>query len=123
MLVEILPLMFQKVDHRAGGGRQAVQRLQLTGRDIYIREGCYNCHSQMIRPFRAKPSVMATTRWRVSRCTTIRSSGAPSAPVRTWPVSAAAIPTNGTASTWSNPRDVVPESNMPAFPVALQEHG
>jgi cbb3-type cytochrome c oxidase subunit II len=40
--------------HRAGEGLKPYTALQLEGRDIYIREGCYNCHSQMIRPFRAE---------------------------------------------------------------------
>ena len=43
-----------EVDHRAGGGLKPYTPLQLTGRDVYMREGCYNCHSQMIRPFRAE---------------------------------------------------------------------
>ena len=42
------------LDDRAGRGLKPYTPLQLTGRDIYIREGCYNCHSQMIRPFRAE---------------------------------------------------------------------
>ena len=54
MLVEILPLMFQKSTTEPVAGVKPYNALQLTGRDIYIREGCYNCHSQMIRPFRSE---------------------------------------------------------------------
>ncbi len=53
-LVEIVPLFFQKSTTEAVTGVEPLKPLQLLGRDIYIREGCYNCHSQMIRPFRAE---------------------------------------------------------------------
>ncbi len=53
-LVEIVPLFFQKSTTVAAPGVKPYTPLQLAGRDIYIREGCYNCHSQMIRPFRAE---------------------------------------------------------------------
>ena len=53
-LVEIVPLFFQKSTTEPVQGIQPYPALQLAGRDIYIREGCYNCHSQMIRPFRAE---------------------------------------------------------------------
>ena len=53
-LVEIVPLFFQKSTTQPVAGLKPYDPLQLTGRDIYIREGCYNCHSQMIRPFRAE---------------------------------------------------------------------
>jgi len=53
-LVEILPLFFQKSTTEPVAGLTAYSPLRLTGRDIYVREGCYNCHSQMIRPFRAE---------------------------------------------------------------------
>lgn len=104
-LVEIVPLFFQKsttspIDQK--GQELAVKPydpVRLVGRDVYIREGCYNCHSQMIRPFRLRPNAMATIRWRVSPSTTIRSSGVRSVPAPTWPVLAVAIPTNGTAFT------------------------
>ena len=58
-LVEIVPLFFQKSTTDAVQGVEPYQPLQLMGRDVYIREGCYNCHSQMIRPFR-KPLVLFT---------------------------------------------------------------
>ena len=50
-LVEIVPLFFQKSTTQALEGVKPYTALQLAGRDIYLREGCYNCHSQMIRPF------------------------------------------------------------------------
>jgi cytochrome c oxidase cbb3-type subunit 2 len=53
-LVEIVPLSFMKSVTEPVTGLKPYGALQLTGRDIYIREGCYNCHSQMIRPFRAE---------------------------------------------------------------------
>jgi cytochrome c oxidase cbb3-type subunit 2 len=53
-LVEIVPLFFQKSTTEPIKGLEPYTAVQLAGRDIYIREGCYNCHSQMIRPFRAE---------------------------------------------------------------------
>ena len=53
-LVEIVPLFFQKSTTEPVKGLLPYTPLQLAGRDIYQREGCYNCHSQMIRPFRAE---------------------------------------------------------------------
>ena len=53
-LVEIVPLYFQKSTTEPVAGVKPYPPLQLVGRDIYVREGCYNCHSQMIRPFRAE---------------------------------------------------------------------
>jgi cytochrome c oxidase cbb3-type subunit 2 len=53
-LVEIVPLFFQKSTTQPVAGLKPYSALALTGRDVYIREGCYNCHSQMIRPFRAE---------------------------------------------------------------------
>jgi cytochrome c oxidase cbb3-type subunit II len=53
-LVEIVPLSFQKSVTEPVAGLKPYTALQLTGRDVYIREGCYNCHSQMVRPFRAE---------------------------------------------------------------------
>ena len=50
-LVEIVPLFFQKSTTQPVAGLKPYTALQLTGRDIYLREGCYGCHSQMIRPF------------------------------------------------------------------------
>ena len=53
-LVEIVPLFFQRSTTEPVAGLTPYSALRLEGRDIYIREGCYNCHSQMIRPFRAE---------------------------------------------------------------------
>jgi cytochrome c oxidase cbb3-type subunit 2 len=53
-LVEIVPLFFQRSTTEPVAGLKPYSALALEGRDIYIREGCYNCHSQMIRPFRAE---------------------------------------------------------------------
>ena len=53
-LVEIVPLFFQKSTTEPVEGLKPYNALQIEGRDIYVREGCYLCHSQMIRPFRAE---------------------------------------------------------------------
>jgi cytochrome c oxidase cbb3-type subunit 2 len=53
-LVEIVPLFFQRSTTQPVEGLKPYTPLQLAGRDIYIREGCYNCHSQMIRPLAAE---------------------------------------------------------------------
>lgn len=53
-LVEIVPLFFQKSTTEPVPGLKPYTALQVAGRDVYVREGCYNCHSQMIRPFRAE---------------------------------------------------------------------
>jgi len=53
-LVEIVPLSFMKSMTEPVAGLEPYTPLQLTGRDVYIREGCYNCHSQMVRPLRAE---------------------------------------------------------------------
>ena len=115
-LVEIVPLMFQKSTTEPIAGVKPYNALQLTGRDIYIREGCYNCHSQMIRPFRAETeryghySVAGESvydhpfQWGSKR------TGPDLARVG-----------GRYSDEWQrvhlvNPRDVVPESNMPAFP-------
>jgi cytochrome c oxidase cbb3-type subunit 2 len=53
-LVQIVPLFFQNSTTQAVAGLEPYSPLRLAGRDVYIREGCYTCHSQMIRPFRAE---------------------------------------------------------------------
>jgi cytochrome c oxidase cbb3-type subunit 2 len=53
-IVQIVPLFFQHSTTEAVSGLEPYTPLQLSGRDIYVREGCYTCHSQMIRPFRAE---------------------------------------------------------------------
>ena len=54
LLIEVVPLFGQKSVTEPAPGVKPYTALQVAGRDIYIREGCYNCHSQMIRPFRAE---------------------------------------------------------------------
>jgi cytochrome c oxidase cbb3-type subunit 2 len=115
-LVEIVPLYFQRSVTQAVKGIKPYEPLRLVGRDIYIREGCYNCHSQMIRPFRAETlryghySVAGEFvydhpfQWGSKR------TGPDLARVGT-----------RYSDEWhrvhfNNPRDVVPESNMPAYP-------
>ena len=53
-LVEIVPLFFQHSTTQPIEGLKPYTALQVVGRDVYVREGCNNCHSQMIRPFRAE---------------------------------------------------------------------
>lgn len=53
-LVQIVPLFFQQSTTEAVAGLEPYSPLRLAGRDVYVREGCYLCHSQMIRPFRAE---------------------------------------------------------------------
>jgi cytochrome c oxidase cbb3-type subunit 2 len=53
-LVEIVPLFFQRPPPSRWRASSPTPRCSWTGRDVYVREGCYNCHSQMIRPFRAE---------------------------------------------------------------------
>jgi cytochrome c oxidase cbb3-type subunit 2 len=115
-LVEIVPLFFQKSTTEPVAGLKPYSALELSGRDIYIREGCYNCHSQMIRPFRAETeryghySVAGEFvydhpfQWGSKR------TGPDLARVG-----------GRYSDEWHrvhliNPRDLVPESNMPAYP-------
>ena len=53
-IVQIVPLFFQSTTTEAVAGLKPYSPLQLVGRDVYVREGCYLCHSQMIRPFRSE---------------------------------------------------------------------
>ncbi len=53
-LVEIVPLMFSAEANEPAEGIEVYSPVRLAGRDIYVREGCYNCHSQMVRPFRSE---------------------------------------------------------------------
>ena len=115
-LVEIVPLFFQKSTTEPVAGLKPYSPLRLAGRDIYIREGCYNCHSQMIRPLRAETeryghySVAGEFvydhpfQWGSKR------TGPDLARVG-----------GRYSDEWhrthlDNPRDVVPESNMPGYP-------
>ncbi len=115
-LVEIVPLFFQRSTTEPVAGLKPYNAMQLVGRDIYIREGCYNCHSQMIRPFRAETeryghySVAGEFvydhpfQWGSKR------TGPDLARVG-----------GRYSDEWhrahlNNPRDLVPESNMPGYP-------
>ncbi len=114
-LVEIVPLMFQKSTTEAIPGVKPYNALQLAGRDVYLREGCYNCHSQMIRPFRAE--VERYGHYSVAG-ESVYDHPFQWGSKRTGPDLARV---GGRYSDeWHrvhlmNPRDVVPESNMPAF--------
>jgi cytochrome c oxidase cbb3-type subunit 2 len=115
-LVEIVPLYFQKSTTQPVTGVVPYPPLQLTGRDIYLREGCYNCHSQMIRPFRAETeryghfSVAGEFvydhpfQWGSKR------TGPDLARV------GGRYSDDWQRTHLNNPRDVVPESNMPGYP-------
>ena len=114
-LVEIVPLSFSKSVTEPVEGLKPYTALQLTGRDLYIREGCYNCHSQMIRPFRAE--VERYGHYSVAG-EFVYDHPFQWGSKRTGPDLARV---GGRYSDdWhrihlNNPRDVVPESNMPAY--------
>lgn len=115
-LVEIVPLFFQKSTTEPVAGLTYYSPLRLAGRDIYVREGCYNCHSQMIRPLRAETEryghYSVAGEFVFDRPFQWGSK-------RTGPDLARV---GGRYSDeWhrahlNNPRDVVPESNMPGYP-------
>ena len=115
-MVEIVPLFFQKSTTEPVPGLKPYTAMQVVGRDIYVREGCYNCHSQMIRPFRAETlrygSYSLAGEFVYDRPFQWGSK-------RTGPDLARV---GGRYSDdWhrihlTNPRDLVPESNMPAYP-------
>jgi cytochrome c oxidase cbb3-type subunit 2 len=115
-LVEIVPLFFQKSTTEPIKGVQPYTALQLAGRDIYTREGCYNCHSQMIRPFRAE--TLRYGHYSVAG-ESVYDHPFQWGSKRTGPDLARV---GGKYSDeWhkihlNNPRNVVPESNMPAYP-------
>jgi cytochrome c oxidase cbb3-type subunit 2 len=98
-IVEIAPLFYLENTIEKVEGMRPYSPLELAGRNIYIREGCYLCHSQMIRPFRDEVERYGHYSWRRNRCTTIRSSGARSGPGRIWPASAGVTRTSGMSST------------------------
>lgn len=114
-LAEIVPLFFMKDTTEPLKGMKPHSALALEGRDIYIREGCNNCHSQMIRPFRAETeryghySVAGEHVWEHPFLWGSKRTGPDLARVG-----------GRYSDEWHrihllNPRDVVPESNMPAF--------
>ena len=115
-MVEIVPLFFQKSTTEPIKGIQPYTALQVAGRDVYIREGCYNCHSQMIRPFRAE--TLRYGHYSVAG-ESVYDHPFQWGSKRTGPDLARV---GGKYSDeWhrihlTNPRDVVPESNMPAYP-------
>jgi cytochrome c oxidase cbb3-type subunit 2 len=115
-LVEIVPLFFQKSTTQPVQGIKPYSAVQLIGRDVYIREGCYNCHSQMIRPFRAE--TLRYGHYSVAG-EFVYDHPFQWGSKRTGPDLARV---GGKYSDdWhrihlANPRDVVPESNMPAYP-------
>jgi len=115
-LVEIVPLSFQKSVTEPVAGLKPYTALQLTGRDVYIREGCNNCHSQMVRPFRAEVERYGPY-------------GVAGEFVYDHPFLWGSKRTGPDlervggrySDEWhrihlNEPRDVVPESNMPAYP-------
>jgi len=114
-LVEIVPLIFLDHVRAPAEGVKPYPALQLAGRDVYVREGCYNCHSQMIRPFRSETERYGPY--------SVAGESVYDRPFqwgskRTGPDLARV---GGRYSDeWhyihmNNPRDVVPESNMPAY--------
>jgi len=114
-LAEITPLFFIKDTTEPLKGMKPRTALELEGRDIYIREGCNNCHSQMIRPFRAETeryghySVAGESVWDHPFLWGSKRTGPDLARVG-----------GRYSDEWHrvhllNPRDVMPESNMPAF--------
>ncbi|MDQ5899045.1 MAG: cytochrome c oxidase cbb3-type subunit [Pseudomonadota bacterium] len=115
-LTEIVPLFFQTSTTQPVEGLKPYTALQLAGRDVYLREGCYNCHSQMIRPFRAE-----TLRYgEISKAGEFVYDH----PFQ-WGSKRTGPDLHRVGGKYSdqwhyvhlmNPRDVVPESNMPAYP-------
>jgi cytochrome c oxidase cbb3-type subunit 2 len=115
-LVEIVPLLFSAQVRDPAPGIEPYSAVELAGRDVYIREGCYNCHSQMIRPFRAETERYGHF--------SLAGESVYDRPFqfgskRTGPDLARVG--GRYADEWHrvhllNPRTVVPESNMPAYP-------
>jgi cytochrome c oxidase cbb3-type subunit 2 len=115
-LVEIVPLSFQKSVTEPVANLKPYTALQLTGRDVYVREGCYNCHSQMIRPFRAEVERYGPY--------SVAGEFVYDRPFQ-WGSKRTGPDLHRVGGRYSddwhrihltNPRDVVPESNMPGYP-------
>ena len=115
-LVQIVPLFFMHSTTEPVAGLKPYDALRLTGRDVYVREGCYLCHSQMIRPFRAETeryghySVAGEFVYDHPFLWGSKRTGPDLARVG-----------GRYSDEWhrvhlNNPRDVVPESNMPGYP-------
>ena len=118
-IVEIVPLFFQRSTTEAVPGLKPYTALQLAGRDIYTREGCYNCHSQMIRPLHAE-----TLRYGHY---SMAGEFVYDHPFQ-WGSKRTGPDLHRVGAKYSdewhrihllNPRDLVPESNMPAYPWLL----
>ncbi|MCX7055838.1 MAG: cytochrome-c oxidase, cbb3-type subunit II [Proteobacteria bacterium] len=115
-LVEIVPLYFSSQVTDPAPGVVPYTALQVEGRDIYLREGCYNCHSQMIRPLRAETeryghySVAGESVYDHPFQFGSKRTGPDLARV------GARYSDEWHRAHLNNPRDVVPESNMPGFP-------
>ncbi|ALT77696.1 cytochrome-c oxidase, cbb3-type subunit II [Paucibacter sp. KCTC 42545] len=114
--IEIVPLFFQRSTTEATPGLKPYTPLQLAGRDVYIREGCYNCHSQMVRPFRSE-----TLRYGHY---SMAGEFVYDHPFQ-WGSKRTGPDLHRVGGKYSdewhrihmtNPRDLVPESNMPAYP-------
>jgi len=114
-LLEIVPLFFQKSTTTAVEGVKPYDAVRLAGRDVYIREGCYLCHSQMIRPFRAETERYGHY--------SVAGEYVYDHPFQ-WGSKRTGPDLHRVGGRYSdewqrahlmNPRDVVPESNMPAF--------
>ena len=114
-LLEIVPLFFQKSTTTPVAGLKPYDPVRLSGRDIYIREGCYNCHSQMIRPFRAETERYGHY--------SVAGEFVYDHPFQ-WGSKRTGPDLHRVGGRYSddwqrahliNPRDLVPESNMPAF--------
>lgn len=121
-LAEIVPLFFIKQTTEPVSGLKPLAALELEGRDIYIKEGCSNCHSQMIRPFRAETerygaySVAGESVWEHPFLWGSKRTGPDLARVG-----------QRYSDDWHrvhlhNPRDVVPESVMPSYPWLQTTH-
>jgi cytochrome c oxidase cbb3-type subunit 2 len=115
-LVEIVPLAFQKSVTEPVAGLKPYTPLQLTGRDVYVREGCYNCHSQMVRPFRAEVERYGPY--------SVAGEFVYDHPFQ-WGSKRTGPDLHRVGGRYTdewhrrhllNPRDLVPESNMPAYP-------
>ena len=115
-MVEIVPLSFTRQVTEPVAGLKPYTPLQLTGRDIYVREGCYNCHSQMVRPFRAEVERYGPY--------SVAGEFVYDRPFQ-WGSKRTGPDLHRVGGRYSdewhrlhliNPRDLVPESNMPGYP-------
>ena len=116
LLIEVVPLFFTKSVTEPAPGVKAYSALQVAGRDIYVREGCYGCHSQMIRPFRAE--TLRYGHYSVAG-ESVYDHPFQWGSKRTGPDLAREGGRN--TDDWHvkhlmDPRSVVPQSNMPAYP-------